>query len=90
MLFTVFLQADFKRKSYSTLVLKIHKKIRKTRKFASIREKHLLERKNEGRKPDKNSSLRRLEFRLRNLKENAVQEFYLHLSGFNFFKPPLF
>jgi hypothetical protein len=32
---------------------------------------------NEGRKPDKNSSLRRLEFMLRNLEKNAVQEFHL-------------
>jgi hypothetical protein len=33
----------------------------------SIHEKHFVERKNEGRKPDKNPSLRRLEFMPRNL-----------------------
>ncbi len=51
------------RKSDSTLVLKIlTKKICETRKLESFREWHLVKRKNEGRKPDKNSSLRRLEF----------------------------
>jgi hypothetical protein len=44
-----------------------YKKIRKTRKLESIHKYHFVERKNEGRKPDKNSSLRRLEFLPRNL-----------------------
>jgi hypothetical protein len=37
------------------------KKIRETRKLEFVHEKHSVERKNEGRKPDKNPSLRRLE-----------------------------
>ena len=40
--------------------------VRKTRKLESFHEKHFVERKNEGRKPDKNLCLRRLEFMLRN------------------------
>ncbi len=45
-----------------------YKKIRETRKLESIHEKHFVERKNEGRKPDiENSSLKRLEFMPRNL-----------------------
>jgi hypothetical protein len=46
---------------------KPYKKIRETRKPKSIHEKHFVERKNEGRKPDKDSSLRRLEFKPTNL-----------------------
>ncbi len=50
MLFTV--------SSYSTLVLKKHtKKIRETIKLKFVHEKHFVERKNEGRKSDKNPSL---------------------------------
>jgi hypothetical protein len=37
------------------------------RKLESIHEYHSVERKNEGRKPDRNSSLRRLEIKPRNL-----------------------
>jgi hypothetical protein len=44
-----------------------YKKIHDTRKLGSIREKHCVERKKEGRKPDEDSSLRRLEFTPRNL-----------------------
>jgi hypothetical protein len=44
-----------------------YKKIPETRKLENIHEKHFVERKNEVRKPDKNSSLRRLEFMPRNL-----------------------
>jgi hypothetical protein len=62
MLFTVFLLTDFKGKPDSTLVLKIQaKKNLRNEKY------HFVERKNEGRKLDKNSSLRRLEFMPRNL-----------------------
>ncbi len=43
-----------------------YKKIRETRKLQSIRGQHFVERTNEGRKPDKNSSTRRLEFMPRN------------------------
>ncbi len=43
------------------------KKIGETRNLESIREKHLLESKNQGRNPDKNSSLIRLEFMPKNL-----------------------
>jgi ribosomal protein S21 len=53
-----------------------YEKIRKTRKLKSIHEYHFVERKNEGRKPDKKSSQRRLKFMPRNLDRNAVQEFY--------------
>jgi hypothetical protein len=68
MLFTVPSTGGFYRKSYSTLVFKIHtKKIPETRKLQAIHEKHFVERKNEGRKPDNNLSLRRLEFKPRNL-----------------------
>jgi hypothetical protein len=62
MLFTVLSTGGFYRKPYST-----YKKIRETGKLKSIHKKHFVERKNEGRKPDKNSSLRRLEFMPRNL-----------------------
>jgi hypothetical protein len=44
-----------------------HTKIRETRKLGAIHEKHFVERKNKGRKTDKNSSPRRLEFMPRNL-----------------------
>jgi hypothetical protein len=39
-----------------------YKKIPETRKLVSFHETHFVERKNEGRKPDEISSLRRLEF----------------------------
>jgi hypothetical protein len=45
----------------------IHKKSPETEKLESIRELHFVERKNEGRKPDKNSSLIKLVFMSRNL-----------------------
>jgi hypothetical protein len=71
MLFTVFLLADFKRKLDSTLffVVKIHtiQKIRESRKLESTSEQYLVERKNEGRKPDNSLSLKRLKFMPRNL-----------------------
>jgi hypothetical protein len=44
-----------------------YRKIHETTKFESIHELHFAERKNEGRKPDKNSSLRRVELLPRNL-----------------------
>jgi hypothetical protein len=44
-----------------------YNKIREIRKLESIHEQHFVERKNESRKPDKNSSLRRLDFMPRNL-----------------------
>jgi hypothetical protein len=55
------------KKTNSSLVLKSFQKIRETRKLKSIHEQHFVEMKNEGRKPDKNSSLRRLKFMPRNL-----------------------
>jgi hypothetical protein len=59
MLFSVLSTGGLYRKPYPTLVFKIHtRKIRETRKHESIHEYHFVERKNEGRKPDKNSSLR--------------------------------
>ncbi len=45
--------------------LKSMQKIRGRRNLEPIHEKHVVERKNEGRKPDKNS--RRFEFMLKNL-----------------------
>jgi ribosomal protein S21 len=61
--------ADFKENHrYSSLVLKsLQKKIHETRKLESIHEKYFAERKNEDRKPDKNSNLRTPEFMPRNL-----------------------
>jgi hypothetical protein len=47
----------------------LSKKIRETRKLESIHELHFVKQKDEGRKQDKNSSLRRCEFMLRNLNE---------------------
>jgi hypothetical protein len=53
--------ADFQKKqSVLSLVLKILTKIRETRNLGINHEKHFVERKIDGRKPDKNSSLRRL------------------------------
>jgi hypothetical protein len=57
----------FLKKTRLYSVFNIHKKIRKTRKLVSIREYHFEEWKTEGRKPDKDSSRRRLEFMPRNL-----------------------
>jgi hypothetical protein len=41
-----------------------------------------MERKNEGRKSDKNSSLRRLEFMPRNSTKNVVEEFHLRAARY--------
>jgi hypothetical protein len=62
MLFTVPSTGGFERKPYSSLVLKSLQKISETRKLEFIHEYHFVERENEVRKPDKNSSFRRLEF----------------------------
>jgi hypothetical protein len=67
MLLTVPSNGGFYIKTYSTLVLMILTKIRETRKLKSVHEKYFVERKNEGRKLDKNSNLRRLELMPRNL-----------------------
>jgi hypothetical protein len=56
-----------RRKAYSTVVLKIHTKIHEKRKLMCTLEQHFVERKNEGRKPDKNLSLRVPKFIPRNL-----------------------
>jgi hypothetical protein len=50
-----------------TLLKKPNKKIRETKKLKYIQEKHFVGRINAGRNPDKKSSMRRLEFMLRNL-----------------------
>jgi hypothetical protein len=55
----------------------LYKKIRETRKLEYIHEQHLVERKNAGRKPNKNSSHRRLKFMPRTSTKNAIQEFHL-------------
>jgi len=69
MLFTVSFTGGFYRGPYSSLVLKIltKTKIRETRKLEYIDEYHFVQRKNEGRKPDKNLSLTRFKFRPTNL-----------------------
>jgi hypothetical protein len=51
------------------------------KKPESIREQHFVEGKNEGRKLDNDSSLRRLEFMPRTSTKNVVQEFHLCLSS---------
>jgi hypothetical protein len=67
MLFTVSSTGGFYRKPYSALVKNSIQKIRETRKLESIHEWRFVEQINEGRKPEKNSSLRSLEFMPRNL-----------------------
>jgi hypothetical protein len=52
---------QFYRKPFSTLVFKIRKNLRK-KTLEPILEYHIVEQKNEGRKLDNNSSLRRLKF----------------------------
>jgi len=58
----------------------IYKKIGETRKLESFH----VERENEGRKPNKNSSLRRLKFMPGNSTKNVVQEFHLERSSLIF------
>jgi hypothetical protein len=53
------------------------KKIREIRKLESIHEERFVGLENEGRKPDKNSSQKRIEFMARKLDKNAAQEFPL-------------
>jgi hypothetical protein len=55
------LLADFT-ENHTLLGFYLNKKIPDTRKLESFYETHFVERKNEARKPDENSSLRRLEF----------------------------
>ncbi len=55
-------------------------KIRETRKLESFQ----IERKNEGRQPDKNWSLRRLKFMHGNSTKNVVHEFHLKRSSLIF------
>ncbi len=60
--------ADFIKKPYSTLVLKIHaKKNRETRKLESVNEKHFVEWKTRTENQTKTRACRRLELMLRNL-----------------------
>ncbi len=76
-LFTVPSTADFKDNHTPILCSGFknpYKKIRET--WTS-----LCRRKNEGRKADENSSLRRLEFMPRNPDENAIQEFHLLIQS---------
>jgi hypothetical protein len=61
------LLADFKENHILLWLKKSLQKIRETRNLESIYEKHFVEWKNSGRKPDKNSSLRRIGFMPRNL-----------------------
>jgi hypothetical protein len=60
--FTVPSSGGFHGTLYSTLLLKINIKNLRNKKMKSIRDKHFVEQKNEARKPNRNSSLRRLEF----------------------------
>ncbi len=78
MLFTVHLLADFSESRLFSGFKIPYKNIHETRKLESIHEQHLVEMKKEGRKPDKNSSLRRLEFKpIEISSKNAVQELHL-------------
>ncbi len=56
-----------KTRRYQLWFKKCIQTIRWTRKLESIRGEHFVQSKDEGRKPDKNSSLRRLEFKPKNL-----------------------
>jgi hypothetical protein len=71
--------ADFK-ENHTILWFYKSLQIRETRKLKSIHELHFVELKNEGKKPDKISSLRRLKFMPRNLDKNAIQEFHLRCA----------
>jgi hypothetical protein len=57
---------DFKRRLFSGLK-NPYKNINETSKLESVREQHLAEMKDDGRKTVKNFSFRRLEFKPRNL-----------------------
>ncbi len=57
-----------------------YKKIRQTRKLESDHEEHFVERKNEDRKPDKNSSLPDSSLRPETSTKNALQEFHPSIS----------
>jgi hypothetical protein len=67
MLFIVFLLADFSESRLFSGFKIPHKNIHETGKLESIRGQHLAEMKDDGRKTDKNFSLRRLESKPRNL-----------------------
>jgi hypothetical protein len=72
------LLVDFKENQTLLLCKKSSQKNLRNRKTLSIHETHFVERKNKSRKPDKNSSFRRLEFmREKKPTKNAVQEFHL-------------
>ncbi len=67
----------FFKKTMQTL-LWFSKYIQKNPRNKFIHEQHFTEKKNEGRKPDKDLSLRRLQFMpAKTLTKNAVQEFHL-------------
>jgi hypothetical protein len=59
------------------------KKIREIRKLESIHEQCFVGVENQGRKPDKNSSQKRIEFMARKLDKNAAQEFPLRILHYN-------
>jgi hypothetical protein len=67
-----FLLTNFKENHTTALVLIPSKNIRETRKLKSIYDEHVVESKNKGRKPDKDSS-----FCLETSTKNAIQEFHL-------------
>jgi hypothetical protein len=70
--FTVHSTGEFQRKTYSSLVLKkLTKKSAKQENSSLFMNDNFVERKNKGRKPDNNMSLRRLEFMPRNLDEKC-------------------
>ncbi len=79
-LFLVICRSSVQTTVATTLTLHRHNtKIRETRKLESVCELQLVERKNEGRKPDKDLSLRTLKFMPRNLTKNGVKEFHLRV-----------
>ncbi len=77
MLFTVPSTGGFIIKPYFSLVLKIIKKIHETRKLESTHEKHFMQRKNEGRKPDKIRVWQETSLCPETWTKNDVQEFHL-------------
>ena len=90
MLFTVPSTGGYQRKPYSSLkfsgIKMSSQKFHETRKLESFYEHLFVERKNEGRKPDKNSNLRRLEFMRSRIPSEGVPSrlriaFIVYMSG---------
>jgi hypothetical protein len=80
MLFTALFYWRVLKKTILSLVLITLIKNPRTRKFESVHEEHYVERKNDGIKPDKNSSLEDSSLRPETSTKNAFQEFHLSIS----------